>query len=416
MLRPLAPFTLIILLFGAWGAASAAESGPLAPVLQSAIDKHIVAGAVGLVADKDHVLDLEAIGESSVSAHTTMQTNSLFYIASMTKSFTGAAVMMLVDDGKLKLDDPVEKYLPEFKGQMVVEDKQPPHPPKHPITVREIMSHTSGLTGSDDPDVKRFFTLKEAVATMASKPLQWEPGTKYKYNNSGINAGARLIEVLSGVPFTDFLQQRLLTPLQLKDTTYWPDEALAKRLANTTTMTADKSGREDILDAKDLTPAAREKFSQGVKVPQPMLNNFGQQILFNYGNHFGEGSHGICSTASDIGRFCQMLLNHGEWQGRRYLSEEAVQQMGAIQTGDAQTPPELAYGIGTFVLKKDDQGPPIGSFGHFGARKTCMWIDPKNQIVMVLMVQSSDMTKEQQKELYGTFFKAAVEKFGRKGK
>ncbi|MEP6669323.1 MAG: serine hydrolase domain-containing protein [Chthoniobacter sp.] len=415
MAHPLARPFLLLPFVVAMATASAADPGPLAPVLQKSIDRHIVSGAVGLVADRDHVLDLEAVGESSVNAHTPMQTDSLFYIASMTKTFTGAAVMMLVDEGKLTLDDPVEKYLPEFKGQMVVEDKQPPHPPKHPITVREIMSHTSGLTGSDDPDVKRFFTLKEAVATIASKPLQWEPGTKYKYNNSGINTGARLVEVLSGVPFTDFLQKRLFTPLELKDTTYWPDEALAKRLANTTAMTADKSGREDILDAKDLTTEARQKFSQGVKVPQPMLNNFGQQMLFNYGHHFGEGSHGICSTASDIGRFCQMLLNRGEWQGRRYLSEEAVKQMGAIQTGEAPTPPELAYGIGVFVIKKDDQGPSVGSFGHFGARKTCMWIDPKNQIVMVLMVQSSDMTKEQQKELYSTFFQTAVEKFGWKG-
>ena len=276
------------------------------------------------------------------------------------------------------------------------------------------MSHTSGLTGSDDPDVKRFYTLKEAVATIASKPLQWEPGTIYKYNNSGINTGARLVEVLSVVPFTDFLQQRLFTPLELKDTTYFPSEELAKRLAATTQMTADKTGREDILQAKDLTPEAREKFSQGVKVPQPMLDNFGQQILFNYGHHFGEGSHGICSTAGDIGRFCQMLLNGGTWQGRRYLSEEAVKQMSSIQTGDATTPPDMAYGVGMFIFKKNSQGPAVESFGHFGARKTCMWIDPGNQIVMVLMVQSADMTKEQQAELYGSFFKAAVAKYGRK--
>ncbi len=166
---------------------------------------------MALIADKDHVLDLETAGYSSLSAKTPMQADNLFWIASMTKSFTAAALMMLVDEGKLHLNDPVEKYLPEFQGQMVAEAGQAPHPPQHPITIREIMDHTSGLVTPNNPALKRTYTLKETVAQVAALPLQWEPGTKFQYNNSGINTGARIIEVVSGVPYTDFMQQRLFT-------------------------------------------------------------------------------------------------------------------------------------------------------------------------------------------------------------
>ncbi len=153
-----------------------------------------------LVANQERVLDLEAAGYASLSALTPMRPDALFWIASMSKSFTGAALMMLVDEGKLKLDDPVEKYLPEFKGQMVVEDQAPPHPPQHPITIREIMDHTSGVVTPQDPAFKGKTTLREIVEVIGKSPLHREPGTKYEYNNSGINTGGRLIEVLSGMP------------------------------------------------------------------------------------------------------------------------------------------------------------------------------------------------------------------------
>jgi CubicO group peptidase (beta-lactamase class C family) len=131
--------------------------------------------------------------------------------------------MMLVDEGKVSLDDPVEKFLPEFKGLMVVEDKdQPPHPPKHPVTVREIMDHTSGLIKASDKALKHPPTLQEFIAEIASHPLSQEPGTKYEYNNCGIDTGGRIIEVVSGIPYAQFMQQRLFTPLGMKDSSFWP--------------------------------------------------------------------------------------------------------------------------------------------------------------------------------------------------
>jgi CubicO group peptidase (beta-lactamase class C family) len=406
--------SLGILFFVKAGTVAAQESpapGPLASVLQALVDHHVVTGVVALVADKEKVLDLEAAGVSSLETKTPMKTDALFWIASMTKSLTGTALMMLVDEGKLKLDDPVEKYLPEFKGQMV--DKANPHPPLHPITIREVMDHTSGLVTPQDPALKRAYTLKENVAQFAAQPLLWEPGTKFQYNNSGINTGARVLEVVSGVPYADFMQQRLFTPLEMKETTFWPNEELGKRLASTARMAADKSGLEDLHFNKDLTPAAIQKFGQGATVPTPLLANFGIGPLFDYANHFAEAAGGLYSTASDVGRFCQMLLNGGTWQGRRYLSEDALRQMTAVQTGEVPVNPQEGYGVGWFVKKKDDEGPAVGSFGHRGARKTVMWVDPQHQLVMVLMVQCWNLTGEQQKELYGSFMKAAVEKYGR---
>ncbi len=164
---------------------------------------------------------------------------------------------------------------------------------------------------------------------------------------------------------------------------------------------------------KDLGKAVA-KFGNGHDVPSQLLDNFGGGIIPQYGNQYAEPAGALFSTATDVGHFCQMLLNGGTWQGKRYLTEAAVKQMRAVQTGDVTVNPQEGYGVGWFVKIKDEEGPAVGSFGHRGARKTCMWIDPTHQLVMVLMVQSWDMTGEQSKELYTSFFKTAVEQFGSK--
>lgn len=394
----------------------AAEPGPLASVLQAAVEKHEVAGTVVLVADKERVLDLEAAGFSSLGAKTPMKTDALFWIASMTKSFTGAALMMLVDEGKVNLDDPVEKYLPEFKGQMVAADGIEMHPPQHPITVREIMDHTSGVALPNDPVFKGKNTLKEIVEVVARLPLRREPGTKYEYNNSGINTGGRIIEVVSGMSYVDFVQQRLFTPLEMKDTTFFPNEEQASRMAHSARFTEDKKELEDIDHAKGITPQLITKLSEGkdLKVPQALMENMGMGVIVEAAYRYGQPAGGLYSTASDVGRFCQMLLNGGTWHGHRFLSEAAIKTLSANQTGDVVVNPNEGYGVGFSVKLKDDEGPAPGSFGHRGARRTVMWVDPTHQLVMVAMLQRMDMTGEQQKDFYGSVFRAVVEKFGKK--
>ena len=402
----------VFFIFLALASLSHAES-PLQPVLQSFVDKRIAAGVVTLVASKDKVLDLEAAGYASLANKTPMRKDAVFWIASMSKSLTGTALMMLVDEGKVSLDDPVEKYLPEFKGQQIKDADGILHPPKHPITVLEVMCHTSGLVLANEKGLKMTQSLKDNVTLFASYPLRQEPGTKYEYNNCGIDTGGRIIEVLSGMSYADFMQKRLFDPLGMKDTTFWPNEEQASRLAHTARLTADKTGLEEIKQDKDAEQRIIDKWSEGVHVPRAITADMGAGVAFNYAKHYGEPAGGFFSTTSDVGTFSRMLLNGGTLDGKRYLSEQAVKQMSAIQTGDVPVSPDSAYGVGLSIKLKDEEGPSVGSFGHRGARRTAMWIDPKNELVMVILVERFDMTGEEQKIMYGGFMKAAVTAYGK---
>ena len=392
------------------------SSSPIKPVLQSLVDKHIAPGVVALVTDKDKVLDLEAAGYASLAGKTPMRKDAVFWIASMSKSLTGAALMMLVDEGKVSLDDAVEKFLPEFKGQQIKDADGILHTPKHPITVREIMCHTSGLVLANEKSLKQTQSLKDNVALYARFPLRQEPGTKYEYNNCGINTGGRIIEVVSGMSYTDFMQKRLFDPLGMKDTTFWPNAEQAERLAHTARFTADKKGLEEIKQDKDAEQRIIDKWGEGVHVPRAVTADMGAGIAFNYAKHYGEPAGGFFSTAADIGAFCRMLLNGGALDCKRLLSEQAVKQMSAIQTGDVRVSPDSAYGVGVSTKLTDEEGPSAGSFGHRGARRTAMWIDPKNELAMVILVERFDMTGEEQKIMYGGFMKAAVAAYGKGGK
>ncbi len=392
---------------------SAAEApGPIAPVLQSLVDSHLAAGAVALVANKDGVLALEKAGYARLATKTPMREDAVFWIASMSKSLTATALMMLVDEGKVSLDDAVEKYLPEFKGQLVQEGEQPPHPPTHPITVREIMSHTSGLVLASDKALKRTQVLKDDVAGYAARPLRQEPGTKYEYNNCGINTGGRIIEVVSGLSYADFMQQRLFDPLGMKDTTCWPNEEQAARLAHTARFTEDKTDLVEIALDQQATPESIAKFSGGVPVPPAVVRDMGFGIAFDYGKRYAMPAGGYFSTAHDLGRLCRMLLRGGELDGRRYLSASAVRTMSTSQLGEVKLSPQESYGIGLSIKLNDQEGPAAGSFGHRGARRTAMWIDPKNGLAMVILVERFDMPGDQQNVMYGGFMKAAVAKYG----
>ena len=388
---------------------------PLQPVLQSFVDKKIAPGVVALVANKDRVLALDKAGYASLANKTPIRDDAVFWIASMSKSLTGTALMMLVDEGRVSLDDPVEKYLPEFKGQMVggPDGKDAPHPPKHPITVREIMSHTSGLVLASEKTMKRTQVLKEDVLEYAKHPLRQEPGTKYEYNNCGINAGGRIIEVVSGMSYAEFMQKRLFDPLGMKDTTCWPNEEQAARLAHTARFTGDKKDIVEIEQDKNVKPEHILKFSGGVPVPKAVTGDMGFGMAFDYGKRYAMPAGGYFSTVRDLGRFCRMLLRGGELDGRRYLSEKAVRTMSASQTCGVKVSPQESYGVGWSVKLTGEEGPAPGSFGHRGARRTAMWVDPKNELAMVILVERFDMTGPEQKEMYGSFMKAAVEKYGK---
>jgi CubicO group peptidase (beta-lactamase class C family) len=335
------------------------SSKSITAALQPFVDSHSLAGAVTLVADKDKVLSLEAVGFADLAAKKPMATDSLFWIASQSKPITASALMILVDEGKVKLDDPVEKYLPEFKGQWLAAYSDANvmllKKPKHPITVRNILSHTSGLpfrSAMEQPTLDGL-PLRDAVRSYAMTPLQFEPGTRFLYSNAGINTAGRIIEVVSGMPYEAFLDKRLFGPLGMKDTTFWPNEKQLERLAKTYKPNKAKTGLEE-------TTIGQLKYPLNDRKRQPMP------------------AGGLFSTAADVGRFCQMILNDGKFNGKKILSKAAVKEMTRKQTGDAV---KVNYGLGWSVDGR--------SFGHGGAAATNMTIDRmrKRGQILVWMVQ-----------------------------
>ncbi len=362
---------------------SAAQSPQtIAAVLQPFVDNHTLAGAVTLVASPDEVLSLEAVGYMDIAANKPMRTDALFWIASQSKAMTAAALMMLVDEGKVNVDDPVEKYLPEFKGQWVKAEQDAEHlllkRPVHPITVKNVLSHTSGLPFSSPLETPTLDLLPLAarVRSYAMLPLEFEPDSKYAYSNAGINTAGRIIEVVSGMPYAQFMEQRLFQPLGMKDTTFWPSSRQIRRLAKSYKPNAAKTGLEETTITQlryPLTDRTREPMPAG----------------------------GLFSTASDVARFCQMILSDGVMDGQRYLSEAAVKQMTSRQTPEALT---TSYGFGWMVGD--------GEFGHGGAYATSMIIDTRRRMVLIWMVQHADFPGDGAKSREA-FMQAARAAFGK---
>jgi CubicO group peptidase (beta-lactamase class C family) len=303
-----------------------------------------------------------------------------------------------VDEGKVRLDDPVEKYLPEFHGQMVVARKEKDclvlKKPVHPITVREVLSHTSGLIGRSPLERELdTLSLREGVITYALSPLQFEPGTKYEYCNPGINTVGRLIEVVSGMPYEQFTQKRLFEPLGMNDTTFWPTEEQVRRLAKSYKPDAAGKGLEEVPITQLSYPLTDRK-----RHPYP--------------------AGGLFSTATDVSTFCRMILQGGVYEGKRFVSESAVRQMTSTQTGNLmnQGKGEAGYGLGWSTSRKarGDSGPVIpGTCGHGGAYATNMEIDPEHRLITVFMVQHAGYPGVDGGKIHSAFTKAAFAVFAK---
>lgn len=362
---------------------SADTSKSSAKLLKPFVDRHELAGAVALVADKDKVVSVETVGFADIEAGKPMKADSVFWIASQSKGITAAAVMMLVDEGKITLDDPVEKHLPEFRGQMVVAgkvgDKIKLKKPSHSITIREVLSHVSGLpfrSAIEQPTLDAL-PLADAVKSYAKTPLQTEPGTHYQYSNAGINTSARIIEVITGKKYEDFMDERLFHPLGMKDTTFWPNEEQISRLAKSYRPNATKDNLVEFPFGQLLYPLN----DRSKRYPMP--------------------AGGLFSTAHDTALFCRMLLNGGKLNGKRYLSKAAFKALTS-----RQTPKSIrnSYGLGLAV----------GSdwFGHGGAHATNMEIRPSKGIVMIWMVQHGGFPGEGGKA-QNVFKNWAIQRFGK---
>jgi CubicO group peptidase (beta-lactamase class C family) len=371
----------IVLTASTWAADGEPPSSPeVTAAMQPYLDQYKLAGVVGIIADKSgkvHYKNL--LGYADVEAKKPISEDNVFWVASMTKMFAGASIMMLVDEGKLSLDDPVAKFIPQFSKWMVVEEKDASHvllkPPVRPVTIRHVLSHTSGLagmselqqvTGSDSTP------LKARALSSVTGPLQWQPGDKWAYGNQGMNIAARIVEIVGGMPYEQFLQKRFFDPLVMAETTFWPSEGQIARLAGAYGPNKQKSGyaRGDI--------------------------GFLTKPWSDRVHRFPEAGGGLFSTTHDIFRYGLMLANDGELDGKRYLSHEAMDELRKQQTGTTRANYSLGYHLRN------------GMFGHDGALGTDLSVDPKTGMVAIFMVQCTSGDQWAARDL---FLKTATQVF-----
>lgn len=345
--------------------------------MQKFVDDGDLAGAVTLVGRKDGTVHHEAVGFRDLAAKDAMQKDSLFRIASMTKPVTAIAIMVLADEGKLSPDDDVAKHLPEFTGQMIVEargkDTLSLKKPSRPVKLRDLLTHTSGVIGNYPPGLsdvyaKRNRTLAETTVAVALQPLAFEPGTKWAYCNPGIDTLGRVVEVVSGMSFEKFLQTRLFDPLGMTDTTFYPTAEQAKRLA--VTYGKDKDGK--------------------------LVANAGALIGLPKDAKFPIPAGGLVSSAGDMAKLYTLMLHKGEISGKRVLSEKACEVMTRVQTGDIKTGfvDGMGFGFGWAVVREPvgvNEMMSAGTYGHGGAFGTQGWVDPKQDLFVVLMIQRTGL-------------------------
>ena len=345
------------------------------------IDAGEISGAVMLVARRGQIAYLDVQGVMDVDSKKPMARDSVFRLASMTKPVIGVSIMMMLEEGKLRLDDPVSRFIPEFKNQQTAIQQSGATgntpvkfytvPAVRDITIKDLLTHTSGLSsgpmgqsivtreGRRRPED----TLSTYLPRVAKSPLEFQPGARWMYSASdGFDVLARVVEVAAGMPLNQFLQQRIFGPLEMTETSHWPSEAQMPRLVTAYTMTAGKMVKNE------------NSMSMSSKV-------------------YFAGGGGLVSTVDDYAKFAQMLANGGQLNGTRLLSPRTVKLMSSIHI-QASTPGRPAgegFGLSVRVIEDavgGNQRISDGSFGWSGAYGTHFWVDPQEQIVAVMMIQT----------------------------
>lgn len=354
-------------------------------VMEEHVARKQVAGVVTLVARRGGVAHLKAYGMSDVEAKRRMRTDTIFRIASMTKPITSVAVMMLYEEGKFLLTDPVSLYLPEFKEMKVLPEEGPPEPAKRPVTIRHLLTHTSGLTyhwnkrlghvlkeaGITHGLIQDQSTLREKMKILATLPLVHHPGDRYEYGLSTDVLGC-LVEVVSGMTLDEFFRRRIFEPLGMEDTSFYLPGEKVSRLAAV-------YGRDGDV------PIAR--------LPEgPVQGEVGMVYSASYPYHgpqrYFSGGGGLVSTAPDYLRFAQMLLNGGELDGARLLSPKSVELMTLNHVGLLEA--NLGFGLGFGVIRDERDLGELGSVGRYGWGGffyTDFFIDPQEEMIAVFMAQ-----------------------------
>ena len=356
--------------------------------VQHNIDDKRIAGAVTLVLRHGQVAWFKAQGMSDREAAKPMKQDSLFRICSMTKPITSLAVMMLYEEGKFMLDDPISMYLPEFKNPKVLVKNENGGtytiPAKREITIRDLLTHTSGLTYHWDPNLGKLYqdanvasgllpydgTIEDSVKKLAAQPLLFSPGERWEYS-LGVDVLGRLVEVTSGQPLDEFFRLRIFQPLGMKDTYFFLPKNKVDRLATAYTY----------YEGKGLNRFPETPIVEGTTVYSADYPVRAPKKLFS-------GGAGLTSTAADYARFCQMMLNGGKLGDKRLLSRKSVELMSHDQLG--KTGPDQGFGLGFGIdgVKSPlhELGSP-GSFGWGGFFYTAFSIDPKEEMIVIFMGQ-----------------------------
>jgi len=361
--------------------------------IQSYIDQNKFNGAVGIIIRDGKIVYHKALGYYDVQSKIPMKKDNIFRIASMTKPIISVAAMMLFEEGKFLLDDPVSKFIPEFKNPKVLDKFNKADtsfttvPTKSEITIRQILSHTSGIgyaqIGSDEANAiyykyginggigTPYSSLKEMIPKLAKLPLFNHPGEKFLY---GLNTDVLgyLVEVISGMPLDKYLQQKIFGPLGMKDTYFFVPKEKQNRLAK--------------LYLQD---------DKGIRVQDSIISlngTFHRDFPKTAGGSYFSGGAGLSSTAYDYAIFCQMLLNNGEYNGVRILSPHTIRLMTSNQIGNlamwegAEGPNRFGLGFGVYTEKSELNLPThAGSFDWAGMFASHFWVDPEAKVVAVFM-------------------------------
>ncbi|WP_396624920.1 serine hydrolase domain-containing protein [Luteitalea sp.] len=358
--------------------------------MQGLVDQGRVAGTVTLVARNGKVVYHEAAGRRDVEKNVPMTTDTLFRIASMSKAVTSVAVMMLVEEGKVHLDDPVSRFIPSFAKTTVV---VPPTagaltagnagtaPAARPITIRHLLTHTAGISyGNGNPfeaDYRAasvigwYFADKDepigaTIDRLAKLPMDSQPGDKYVYGFNTDILGV-VVEKASGLSLADFMRTRIFEPLKMANTQFYVDPAKADRLATVYSM-----------------PKAGGSLE---RAPEPGM---GQGHYVNGPRKSYSGGAGLVSTAIDYARFLQMLLNGGALDGARLLSPKTVELMTSNHAGTLYSNGNFGFGLGFEITEhvgRSGRPGSVGEYGWGGAYHTKFWVDPVEKMVVVFMTQ-----------------------------
>ncbi|MEP7336672.1 MAG: serine hydrolase domain-containing protein [Acidobacteriota bacterium] len=359
------------------------------------VERGLAAGIVTLLAHRGKVIQLSAIGVQDLESNAPMKEDTIFQIASMTKPVTAVGVMILAEDGLLAITDPVEKFLPAFANLQIREKKEGEdleevRKPKRKITIRDLMTHTSGMSGGYPDGFKELFdkrdrTLAEAVDAFPTRFLDFEPGARWSYSNMGIAVLGRIIEVMSGKSYESFIEERIFKPLAMNDSHFFVPESKRSRIATIYKLEGDRLGKADV-----------DLYRAGAKYPAPEA--------------------GLYSTAPDLFRFYQMMLNAGALDGKRILSKASVELMTQVHTGDLKTgfSPGIGFGLGWAVVRNVEgmfRLNSIGTYGHGGLWKTYGFVDPRKELVGVILMQrlSGDGDMADEFSAFMTMAAAAVQ-------